>query len=383
MEINTILKSIYSSAILLLLSTSCSAHNSPDKNTVTIDVNTRKTSPLSKLIANYKGYIRLESSDDCLIEQISKTVIVNDTLYIMDKPRRTVFMFNASDGRYLNKISKAGRGPGEYTDLSDFDVYASKIYTLSYADRKLNVYSSDGRNLAQINIPDKYTKLKVIDGDRVWLYAENSNADLHNFALLNTATGNIEQRFDRFAEDGGYVRNATPFCGEYNGALYTAKYFDNRIYTLNDDAYTAAYDLDMHLQNIPQKDIATKTLAELSEMYRYREVLHKISHVFRSGNNLAVIARCFFSDYGFRDCIVKFDLKTKSTHFYRIGDEINDDFPFFNSSYIVGYANDTIISAIDAFAIKSVVDAGNISDSSLAAVKEEDNPVIFFHRLNI
>ncbi len=383
MEINTILKYICSWSFLLLLLTSCADLDSRHENIVTIDVNTHKPSPLSDFVAGCNGYICLESSDDCLIEQIGKTIVVNDTLYIMDKPRRTVFMFNVGSGKYLNKISKIGRGPGEYTDLSDFDVYASKIYALSYADRKLNVYSSDGRNLARINIPDKYTKLKVIDDDMVWLYAENSNADLHNFALLVISTGNIEQRFDRFAEDGGYVRNTTPFCGEYNGELYTAKYFDNRIYTLNRDAYTAVYDLDMHLQNIPQKDIATKTLAELSELYRNREVLHNISHVFRHENNLTVVARCFFSDYGFRDCIVKFDLETQSTSFYRIGDEINDDYPFFNSSYIVGYTNDAIISAIDAFAVKSVVDAGNISDSRLETVKEEDNPVILFHRLNI
>lgn len=382
MKINTIVKYIYSFLLLLLL-VFCSAFDSPNESIVTINVKTRKLSPLSELIANYNGYIRLESSDDCLIEQIGKTIIVNDTLYIMDKPRRTVFLFNADSGKYLNKISKIGRGPGEYTDLSDFDVYASKIYTLSYADRKLNVYSSDNKNIARINIPDKYTKLKVVDDDRVWLYAENSNADLHNFALLNIATGNIEQRFDRFAEDGGYVRNATPFCGEYKGRLYTAKYFDNRIYALNDNEYTAVYDLDMHLQNIPQKDIATKTLAELSEQYRNREVLHKISHVFRHENNVIIIARCFFSDYGFRDCIVKYDHKTQNTSFYRIGDEINADFPFFNSSYIVGYSNDTIISAIDAFAVKGVVEAGNISDSNLTTVKEVDNPVIFFHRLNI
>lgn len=245
------------------------------------------------------------------------------------------------------------------------------------------MYSTRGDCLATVKLPDRYAALRVTDEDKVWLYAENSNSDLYNYALLDIATGRIECRFDRFGEDGGYVRRVSPFCGEEGGVIYTAKYFDSRIYALSREGHEAVWDLDMNMERISQNELRTKLPDELSHAYRNREVLHNVSHVFRGGSDVIIAASCFFSQYGLRNCLIKFDPATGGTRFYRIGDEVDREFPFFDITRIVGYGDNTVISAMEAFAAVRMAEGDAPHDASLADVGESDNPILFFHKLKM
>lgn len=353
-----------------------------DKAAISVDIN--EMSPIDEFVCGESKYICLDSSDNSLIDNIDKVIMSQDTLFVVDKSRKTVFAFSANDGGFISKISRAGRGPGEYVALSDCDIWQGLIYILSYADQKLNVYSANGECLKSIKLPNQYSKLKVINGEKVWLYAENSNSDLYNFAQLDMASGEIDVKFDPFAENSSFHREASPFCGQSEDCLYVAKYFDSRIYALSDKGYKPIYLLRMNLQNkVPLADLEKYTPMELSEAYRYKEVLHNITAVMRRGNSLFIAAECFFAELGIRDCMIKYDLKSKRVHFLRIGDELDDHYRLFGCGKIVGYDHNIIISAIDALAVIRMVESDKISDTRLSGVKETDNPVIVLHNLAI
>lgn len=369
---------------LCFIMLSCSKTGEPvgDLDIINVDIN--EMSSIDEFVCGESKYICLDSSENCLIEKVDKVMISQDTLFVMDRSRRTVFVFSANDGRFINKISKTGRGPGEYIDLSDCDIWHGLIYILSYPDQKLNVYSPKGELIKGIELPNQYSKLKVVDEGKVWLYAENSNSDLYNFAQFDMTSGTIDVKFDPFAENCSYHKDVSPFCGQCEDCLYVGKYFDSRIYALSDHEYKPIYDLRLNLQNkVPHADLEKYTLMELSETYRYKEVLHNVTYVTRHDNSLFITARCFFSELGMRDCMIKFDLKSRRVHFLRIGDVLDEHYRFFGRGSIVGYAKNIVISAIDAFALTRMLESNKISDSRLLKVKETDNPVIVLHNLAI
>ena len=78
--------------------------------------------------------IQLESDTNMLIGDISKVILKDDRVYVMDnKITNSLFVFNRN-GRFVNKINRVGQGPEEYIDLLDmfYDEYENTINILSW-----------------------------------------------------------------------------------------------------------------------------------------------------------------------------------------------------------------------------------------------------------
>ena len=91
------------------------------------DVDTTASINLSEVsIPSYYDYfskmeiIPLETNDSSLINDVSKLIYRNGYYYILDSTTDQILMFN-SEGKYTRIINKRGNGPGEYTELSDFN----------------------------------------------------------------------------------------------------------------------------------------------------------------------------------------------------------------------------------------------------------------------
>lgn len=137
--------------LIIYLELSCSNNNNKSlinepKFTLLIDtLLTDESFYISSIASTYK-IIHLETREDCYFSKISNIKILNDTIYIFDRKLKSVFLFS-TDGEYLSKICKIGRGPGEYNNPSDFDVVEknNSIAIFDWANRKMNYYNiSDG-----------------------------------------------------------------------------------------------------------------------------------------------------------------------------------------------------------------------------------------------
>lgn len=98
---------------------------------------------LSDFVVSYK-YVPLETKPECLMGWIDKIVVRDNTMYILESsgPGR-LFMFTG-EGKYLRKLDRFGKGPGEYIGIRDFEISAdnSKIYLLTESDNIL-IFNSD------------------------------------------------------------------------------------------------------------------------------------------------------------------------------------------------------------------------------------------------
>jgi hypothetical protein len=106
------------------------------------NINNIKSINLSS-IGKELTYIPLETTPECLIQEISRIEFSNEYIFIKDF--RKLLQFDRS-GKFIRKIGSEGRGPGEYSTLFDFsiDEQEKEISIISTSDHKLMIFSFEG-----------------------------------------------------------------------------------------------------------------------------------------------------------------------------------------------------------------------------------------------
>jgi hypothetical protein len=101
-----------------------------------------KISDLSDIASNI-DYIPLQTINNSLISRIDKVIITEDKIYLNNRGNE-IMCFNKK-GDFLFKLSNSGRGPGEYTFITDFDVSSDnkKIILLSLSNSKILIYNNN------------------------------------------------------------------------------------------------------------------------------------------------------------------------------------------------------------------------------------------------
>ncbi len=97
-------------------------------------------------------FISLETKKECLIGNIDEIKIKNDTVFVLDKKiSKSLFIFDKS-GKFIRKIGKLGRGPGEYERLSSFSIDRTRNQILIQSNKKIITYSNSGEFIKEFNL---------------------------------------------------------------------------------------------------------------------------------------------------------------------------------------------------------------------------------------
>ena len=112
--------------------------------------------------------IPLETSEDCIINQINYIKIIGDTIYVFDKNARSIFIFS-KQGRVISKISRIGRGPGEFIQPSDFDIKGNAELIFDYSSNKINAYDKKGYFIYNLNLKDRFSSF-ITTTDNIFSY---------------------------------------------------------------------------------------------------------------------------------------------------------------------------------------------------------------------
>ena len=153
-------KTIVVASLLLMLSACRYLGNAPDflpreggdgYIRIDMDMDNIPTVAMDTIIKEVK-FVPLETTPDCLIGSYDKVIVLQDTIYILDRTQqKAVFAFDMQ-GRFLYKISALGRGPGEYSRAYDFyvDTVSSHIGILDYG--KVQKYDFKGKHIGQVKL---------------------------------------------------------------------------------------------------------------------------------------------------------------------------------------------------------------------------------------
>ena len=149
----------------LTMTLSCSGRRSEtvtdNSNAVSVEINDVPMAVLdaSKYIDSVR-YIKLDDTPEMPIMAISE-VFITDSLLIVSEYRQKMVVFYDLNGKYLRRISKRGRGPGEYVTIGNVmvDTMRNNIIVYDNEVRRLLFYDFNGMFLRSI---DDFSEKAVI-----------------------------------------------------------------------------------------------------------------------------------------------------------------------------------------------------------------------------
>lgn len=162
-----------------------------------IDLLTEPKSEITRVsdIATDIDYVPLQTTENSLVDSITKIVTCDNKVYIRNGSDDIV-CFNR-EGNFLFKLNKPGRGPGEYTYITDFDISSDNKILIVLSNGKILVFNNTGtefifKNSISLNplVPtNSYpSKISMIQGTTIILLSVDPNKGSEKFLsiLINT-----------------------------------------------------------------------------------------------------------------------------------------------------------------------------------------------------
>lgn len=194
----------------------------------------------SKLISDDHKIIKLETSDACLIGEISKVMMTGDRILILDRGiTKRIFSFTRQ-GKFLKIIGKKGGGPGEMDDPRDFEVINQNIYI---TDRQCRVFKfdQDGNYLTYFRLPFLSTQFCGFSDDNFFFY-NRDRSNPYSKSLVQTKGFKSVSSLD-FSIQSEFVSNygvTQAFSRNGNQALFV-KFLCDTIFQLDNEKIIPAY----------------------------------------------------------------------------------------------------------------------------------------------
>lgn len=133
--------------------------------------------------------LRLETSDESLMTDISAMHVMDGRYYILTNKYSSVHIFD-STGKFISKINDMGDGPGEYIRISSFEVdrINQRVILADVFSRRIFIYNTNGAQIETIQldfqprliIPHKNGFLNIYSGPRdMYEKPEMENNNVH------------------------------------------------------------------------------------------------------------------------------------------------------------------------------------------------------------
>ncbi len=240
--------------LTMILLCSCGSKSTHDNNNsfIKIDLFSEPSSVISNLsdIASNVEYVPLQTSENSMVSTISNVKTNGDIIIVssfsFSNPELICFDRN---GRYLKKLSKYGRGPGEYFVIGDFDInYKANILVL-LSNTIIMVYDIIGNEFVfnkSLNYNSTYynriDKINFIPGQNNILlsYLSTTFEKFRNLVInLNGDTLDTRLNNYKFTIDPTQGKEqqvlASPYENisyNYNNSLHFRDWFSDTVFTI-------------------------------------------------------------------------------------------------------------------------------------------------------
>ncbi|QGY46992.1 6-bladed beta-propeller [Maribellus comscasis] len=160
--------------------------------------------PVSKIAESIR-FIPLETNRNCLFDtDISKIEIFEETLFVSDY--NYIFRYDLN-GKFLNRIGKKGRGPGEYAP-------AFQSFLIDKINRNLIIFDMNSKRMIKYDFDGNFVKeekINFLPGKMEWITDDNfavynmgftyEKEPWHDFYILTSDAKTIQKK--RFKKESG------------------------------------------------------------------------------------------------------------------------------------------------------------------------------------
>jgi hypothetical protein len=339
--------------------------------------------------------IALETNNNNLIGTIDEIRIYNGNIFILDKRiAKAVFVFNM-DGKYLRRIGKNGRGPGEYPrpDGFEIDKKNKELLISSTSIRKILRYDFEGNFLGNIKPQVGNYDFKITDnGNIVLLAGDHENAHLgelkNRIVYVIDKKGNIISYGPSNSSDFKEVKMTQGRNLMANNYEITYSYkLSDTIYSINENEINAQYKIDFGKSGIDREELKSKNTGEFLKAVEKGEN----SPAFYLGTQFQTNDYLYFQFNYNKKIIDCFYNKNQSK---TIAGVVSNDTPeiICVSPFFAAY-KDYLIASVDAhylMGIEEMLRKNNplthetllklVGSDGEFKIKKNDNPVLFFYK---
>lgn len=200
-------------------------------------------------------YLPLQTNEDCIFGNITKLIVRDHFFWIFDDLTNSIFCFD-EDGNFKFKISKEGKGPGEYIKINDFIYYDKCIYVLDVGSGKILVYDNSGEFKFEIRERVYSTSFEKMDENFVFYLAFMQNErykkgnQFQNFIITDSLLRKVNA-FLPFSKEiaANTIIRSPRNLQRYGQEVLIWQPLDNRIYLYNNHLLTAKYKIDFGEEN--------------------------------------------------------------------------------------------------------------------------------------
>ena len=194
--------------------------------------------------SSFFNIVALETNVNSLIGEIDKIFYQNQRIYIVDQMQKCIIVFN-NEGRFLFKLHKPGRGPGEYTEIFTATVTNNNIIVVDMGKKEALFYDLEGNFQRNISLLKLWCHELISFNDESLYYVNDlSNSVRGPFLLFQTDTmGKKLRPFMPFKGEkcnrGWGIGNNHSICGDSTYLIYSS--IDSIFYFSSTEVVHAKY----------------------------------------------------------------------------------------------------------------------------------------------
>src|SRR5690606_33279366 len=225
-------------------------------------------------------FVVLESNSESVIGNVDEIVMTKDNIVVLDRfQAQSIFIFER-EGRYINRIHRLGKGPGEYTQPYDIEVSESdgQILLLDGYPSKIIRYNFEGEFLGEVKLPIRYDAFANSNGGNIILYIEPNTRKSGNPAghfnayfsrlLIIDPTGDFKYtggNLDRAYEDN-YTSKMHYGIMNNNGLISFQPWHSDTIFQVIEDDAVPQYILDFGSRSIDRSKVEGLNVDEYDDV---------------------------------------------------------------------------------------------------------------------
>ena len=352
---------------------------------VNIDLN-KDCLPFDSLMTKV-NYVKLETTGDNLIGEISQLLFVDDKVIVVDVWKSKIITVYDMKGHYLYKIGSQGQGPQEYAFFTHVSLTPDKkmLVITDMGSTSLKYYSIDGQFIKSIKCPYWFTTSEFVTDNLIAGFTDGGNVisdeneDYKSLLVVTDLLGNVSSSaFQSYYRKEYTSTISEPIRKFENRVLYNNPNTDS-IYLLTSNSIELAYHLNIEGAKpmIINEDITNDLLRE-----------HRRNNPFFNGDFIELkdgaIFHIFKSGFpGYRFGIYS---NAKQRTFCCDGFRYSPFFCFFDAPKARYGDNTVVVDTRSDIALAYKDELYKLGkkeeiDEFYKGLTEDSNPILFFYEL--
>ncbi|MDR1582938.1 MAG: 6-bladed beta-propeller [Prevotellaceae bacterium] len=308
---------LFFSLLVLLTVLSCSRHSSSEDNVPIICFD--EFSDIHSAETMITSFLKLSTTDNCLISSLSQLISTKDLLLIADGKKVLVF---DKKGSFITQIGQKGEGPGEYLYPVSFFIQEEEniIHIIDMNNKVLRFSLNTFQFISEKKMAFASSYASFLpDGNIIWTNRGYLSKEIHSesYFLVTDTNFTVLNNFVDKEFKSGYTTGDQNNIYNIGKQLFIYTPFSPVIYQASTDSLFPVFKLSVEKRKFPPTDFLQEITADGMPYFPKLENSDYISHFGLRENTHDV---CVFYIAKGERFIGLYDKVKKQTYHYRISD---------------------------------------------------------------